>query len=536
MNTMTSPAALFIERLYRISEIRQIEQSAKALNPIPTLMQRAGAAAAQWALTILSPEKSGPILVLAGPGDNGGDALECAALLAQQCPHHVTEINVLLTGDQHRYSRDAQASLLHAQNAGVRLIDAALLSQCTDARCCLVIDGLFGIGLSKPIAEPFVSLIQQINRLSETYQIPVLALDIPSGLHADTGSVLRNNNGDNADPVAIRASHTLSFIANKPGLHTGDGKDFSGAVTVEPLGIDPAILPETALYLNYPNLSSSGLQRRRINTHKGNFGDVLILGGADGMQGAALLSARAALHCGAGRVHVGFLSDTVIFDPVHPELMCRNAADQTFKESVVVIGPGLGQSAQAKTLLARALEDAVTLVIDADALNLISADAQLFQQTQRRHTRNRRTLITPHPLEAARLLHRSSSEVQADRLAAAQMLAEQLQLTVILKGAGSIVTSPQHASNEATKPFTTINPSGNPALATAGTGDVLTGVCAALLAQHIQLDDAARLAVWLHGIAADRLVQNGLGPVGIAASEFIPAIRASLNSLMIGQS
>lgn len=354
------------DRLYRIEEIRQIESRAKAQQAVPTLMQRAGLASAKFAQTLLSlnqtdqTDQTGQILILAGPGDNGGDAFECAAQLVHLRPDLRHTLYLLQLGDRQRYSADAQASLHLAEKAGIQLIEPAFLLE-TNNKWQLIIDGLFGIGISKALTEPFVSLIQSINQLTETQQIPVLALDVPSGLDANTGCIVGQTEKHSA--TAVCANFTLTFIGNKPGLHTAAGKDLAGSVSIDSLGIDPALFPATSLCLNNPDLFSSALKPRALDSHKGSFGDVMIVGGADGMQGAALLSARTALHCGAGRVHVAFLSSTIPFDALNPELMCRPAKEQKFNHGVIVIGPGLGQSEEAKQVLSRALADAQTLLI-----------------------------------------------------------------------------------------------------------------------------------------------------------------------------
>ncbi len=238
------------------------------------------------------------------------------------------------------------------------------------------------------------------------------------------------------------------------------------------------------------------------------------------MQGAPLLSARAALHCGAGRVYACFIGDAPGFDPAYPELMCRRAGDFDFSAATVVAGPGAGSETRTGQMLAEILDGATPLVLDADALNLIAADASL---QQRLAARKAASILTPHPLEAARLLAVSAAVVQADRLAAARQLAARFQGD---RGAQRV----RAASLRAPTAWRRSIPTGNPALATAGTGDVLAGVCGALLAQHLPPWEAALAAVWLHGHAADVLVENGVGPIGLTAGELIPAIRAALNA------
>ncbi len=321
----------------------------------------------------------------------------------------------------------------------------------------------------------------------------------------------------------MHATHTLTFIGNKPGLHTGAGRDYCGQVIVDDLGIDPDLFPTPGGILIHPEMFAHVWQAREHDSNKGSFGEVVIVGGAAGMVGAPLLSARAALHCGAGRVYVGFISTPLLTDSQYPELMCREAKNCNFDGPVLVIGPGLGDSSAAEQLLEQALTQAQAMVIDADALNLIAVRPSLQALLLLRHERPVATIITPHPLEAARLLGTSAQQIQADRWESARALAKKFMTTVILKGSGTIVTAPDTPIS--------INTSGNPALATAGTGDVLAGICGALLAQHLPATEAARLAVWLHGHAADQLVAQGTGPVGLSASELIPAVRACLNQI-----
>jgi hydroxyethylthiazole kinase-like uncharacterized protein yjeF len=507
--------------LYSVAEIRAIEQAALAGLPPYTLMQRAGAAAAAAARRLIPDSQAARILVLAGPGNNGGDALEAACDLSSGG----LEVSVLLmAGDKQsdkqidKQPADARRALERAQSCAIDWIDADGFSP--GDGWTLVLDGLFGIGLQRALAPAYRAVAGIVNRLN----CPILALDIPSGLNADTGCIVSdagtNNDGDNA---AIRATHTISFIAAKPGLHTCDGRDYSGEVQITDLGIDRRLFPVPRAMLNAPSHFSDYLHPRAQNSHKGSFGDVSIVGGAEGMAGAVILAARAAATTGAGRVLAGFVAQPPAYDPLHPELMCRAAATLDFSRGAVALGPGLGESRAAHDLLARALHARGNLVLDADALNLIAAEPGLQHKLSTR-PRLGATLLTPHPLEAARLLGVDAAAVQADRLQAARTLALRFQAIVILKGSGTVIARPDG--------LLAINTTGNPALATAGSGDVLSGVCAALLAQHWQPWEAALGAVWLHGAAADYLVAEGIGPIGLCSSELGPAIRRVLNRLV----
>ncbi|MEB0134835.1 NAD(P)H-hydrate dehydratase [Actimicrobium sp. CCC2.4] len=486
--------------LYSVAALRRIEQAALQQVPAGTLMQRAGLATSSAALALLTVTPvAASILVLAGPGNNGGDALDAAARLAEAG----ASVSIHLCADPERLPADAQDALQRARQSTAVFVDAL-----PPVHWSLVIDGLFGIGLARPIAGAMADLIRMINRLDLT----VLAIDVPSGLDADNGALV----GD----VAIRASHTITFIGDKPGLHTLAGREQAGTIFVEPLGIDAALYESCALELSGPALFASAVHTRSHASHKGSYGDVMVLGGADGMTGATILAARCALHAGAGKVHAAFIGSVPAFDPLHPELMCRSAGNIDFGKAVLVAGPGLGTGTMAAALLLRILQSSQPLVLDADALNLVAADPAL-QQRVARHPAT--VLLTPHPLEAARLLGCTVGRVQADRTAAAAALAVRLQAVVILKGSGSIIARPDgHMA---------INPSGNPALASGGTGDVLAGLCGALLAQGWPAWEAATGATWLHGHAADVLVRDGHGPIGLNAGELLLQIRRELNLL-----
>ena len=496
--------------LYPISEIREIEHAASAGLPAGTLMQRAGVAAAQLAQSLIPDTLFGnddqPVLILAGPGNNGGDALEVAANLADAG----FKVCVLLYADETRQSTEAQQALLRARSTQVRFEDTSHAAQTLEESWALVVDGLFGIGLVRPVTGALRELVDGINRLA----CPVLALDIPSGIDADTGVVV-------GDSVAIRASHTITFIGDKLGLHTGQARDYTGRITVCDLDLAPTCFNEPVAFLNSIDLFSGSLRQRAHHSHKGSNGDVAVIGGAAGMGGAPILSARAAAQAGAGRVFVGFVDAAPSYDSRHPELMLRQAQALDFATATLVVGPGLGNSNDARALLHRALQTSSPLVLDADALNLLATDAELQQMLAQR---TGSTIITPHPLEAARLLSLSTATIESDRPAAVRSLARRFNAIAILKGSGTVIADPAGRI--------VINPTGNPALATAGTGDVLAGICGALLAQDWPQWRAALAAVWLHGQAADDLVAQGVGPIGLTASELIPAVRARLNSLV----
>ena len=461
--------------IYLTEAIRRMERAAGVDEPV--LMERAGRAAAELAARLAS-ERSKDVLVLAGPGNNGGDARVVAERLKEKF---------------------------------FRVVVASQVDEIPEKSWGLVIDGLFGIGLAREIVGPYAALVEYANR----QRCPVLALDIPSGIHSDTGRVLG---------CAVRATHTVTFIALKPGLLTLDGPDHCGEIHVESLGLEVSSLAASTAWTAEPKLFGSFLKPRARNFHKGMAGSLGILGGAEGMTGAALLAGRAALRMGAGRVYVGLLEEGLSLDFHNPELMLRHPDDALGQDlDALVIGPGLGQGERAETLVGAALASDLACVVDADALNLISENEDLRHACARRSAD---TLLTPHPAEAARLLALSTADVQADRVKAAKILAANLNAHVVLKGAGSILV--------ARDGHWFVNTSGNPGMASAGMGDVLAGMLGALLAQRYSGESALVLGVHLHGAAADALVAQRVGPVGLTASEVIDAARRIWNGWLSG--
>jgi hydroxyethylthiazole kinase-like uncharacterized protein yjeF len=497
--------------LHSVAEIREVEHAAAAGLPPYTLMARAGAACAEYAQQLLSSvtESSAAVLILAGPGNNGGDALEAARLLEEAG----IDVAVQLHADPAGQPPDAQHALHLAREAALDFIDDLSPAGLQQQSWALVIDGLFGIGLSRPPGSKLRAIIDAVNQLP----CPVLAIDVPSGLDADTGAIVGGRDG-----VAINATHTITFLGDKPGLHTCDGKDHSGHIEVCSLELDGLAHQTPRARLNGPHEFSSALRPRANNSHKGSYGDVIVVGGARGMAGAPVLAARSAAYGGAGRVYLAFVDDGPAYDSSHPELMFRHADRVEFGAgAALVVGPGMGTSRHAHDILTRALGSQADIVLDADALNLISSEPALQHRLQERPGAS---IITPHPLEAARLLDTTTESIQRDRPLAARKLARELNVIAVLKGAGTVIAFPDGQI--------VINPSGNPGLSTAGTGDVLSGLCGALLAQGWPAREAALAATWIHGVAADLLVSQGLGPVGLTASEFIPAIRAVFNNII----
>ncbi len=455
--------------LHGVAATRQVEAAAAASLPPHTLMQRAGAAVARLALALAPHART--VWVACGPGNNGGDGLEAAALL--QAPHR--EVVVTWLGQANALPADAQASLQRAQAAGVTFADLP------PERADLVIDAILGIGARRPLEGRAAPWPAQMARMSQA-GVPVLAVDLPSGLEADTGQ------GE-----AIAATHTLSLLTLKPGLFTARGRDATGEVWFDDLGaaslLDAADPAATLCPAPVP-------AQRPHASHKGSWGDVAVIGGAPGMAGAALLAARAALHAGAGRVFVGLLPGPqpagtgMTVDPVQPELMFRPVSALDPAHLHVACGCGGGEAVRAE--LPRILSRARTLVLDADALNAIAADSALQALLQARCARAPdTTVLTPHPLEAARLLASTAQAIQADRLGAAREISARWGAVVALKGSGTVVAAPGRVAR--------INPTGNARLATAGTGDVLAGMVAARMAQGEPAWDAAAHAVFAHG-------------------------------------
>ncbi len=484
--------------IYTTTAMRRLE--ALAADGTPTLMERAGAAAAEVARGMCG-DKARNVLVVAGPGNNGGDAFEVAVQLKDS----FFRVALVFAGERDRLPADARAALARWEAAGGTL----LADIPPDARFDLVVDGLFGIGLKRPLAGVHAALVGRINALRAS----VLSLDVPSGIDADTGAVLG---------CAVRATRTITFIAHKPGLLTLDGPDHCGDLCLAALGHSrPGLLVEPEGQLLDASVLDVVLPRRPKNFHKGNAGSVGVLGGATGMVGACLIAGRAALRCGAGRVYLGLLAaGTPPLDYAQPELMLRKPAELLAEDlvNVLVAGPGMGVAPAALKRLVSALGTRAVLVLDADALNLVAANRRLTAVLAKRASP---TVLTPHPGEAARLLGETTARVQADRVSAARRIAREFHAFALLKGNGSVIASPDGTF--------WINPTGNPGMASAGMGDALAGIIAALCAQGAEPLRALFAGTWLHGAAADALAAAGSGPLGITATEVIDAARTLLN-------
>ncbi len=449
--------------LHGVAATRTLEQSAAANLPPHALMHRAGLAIAKLAQALHPHART--IWVACGPGNNGGDGIEAAIHLLRRGYQPV----VTWLGQPGAVPADTQASWERAVQAGVSFSDTPPES------ADLSIDAMLGIGSTRAPEGLMAEWVRRMNHGAT----PILAVDIPTGLQADTGA---------AAPCCVKAHHTLSLLTLKPGLFTAQGRDSAGQVWHDALGTCASDADATAFLGGMP-------QQRRPRllhaTHKGTHGDVVVIGGAPGMTGAALLAASAALHAGAGRVMVSLLDDAALgVDVFQPELMVRPFNALALDTLTAVCGCGGGTAVA--NVLQEVIQRVPRLVLDADALNCVAATAKALLRSR---ASDFQTVLTPHPLEAARLLGWTTAEVQASRLAAAQQLADGLACTVVLKGSGTVIA--------ATGQKPVINPTGNGLLATGGTGDVLAGLLAARLASGAMAFEAACTAVYHHGDLAD---------------------------------
>ncbi len=494
--------------LHGVAATRRIEADATDALPPHTLMRRAGEALAQLTLAIAPHAQR--VWVAAGPGNNGGDGLEAAALLqAAGKQVHVSWLGAA-EGEQ-RAPADALDAHARAAAAGV-LINGEW--PCGLQPPDVAIDALLGIGATRAPAGRMAEMVERLNTLA----CEVIAVDVPSGLDADRGQAW--------GAACVRADHTLSLLTLKPGLFTAIGRDQCGAVWLDTLEVTDDDAPDAWL-----SGAAAAVSPRRHAQHKGSFGDVVVVGGAAGMAGAALLAARAAQAAGAGRVIVDWLQDATQalgVDALHPELMMPSgwslSEPAVLKAATVVCGCGGGSAVRER--LPRLLSLAGRLVLDADALNALASDPQLLAQLRQRRAQRLATVITPHPLEAARMLNCGVTQIQADRLAAARALTELTGCVVVLKGSGSVTAAPGRTPH--------INGTGNASLASGGTGDVLAGWlggrwaqggrCVGSLIDEFELAFAtASQAVADHGAAAEPE-----RPGTLAASELIEGLRRRL--------
>lgn len=455
-------------------------------------MRSAGTAAFK-ALLDYWPE-AGRIAVFCGGGNNGGDGYVIARL-ALEAGLQVWVFSIV-------HVANLQGEALQAYQDFLRVGGGVLDFNGSIPESDVIVDALLGTGLTRAVSDQFERAILAMHASA----IPVLAVDIPSGLHADTGQVLG---------YAVRAQLTVTFIALKAGLFTGQAVNYRGKVICADLQIPQPAFSGVSAFAQLTKRPA--LLRRVRDAHKGCFGHVLLVGGNQGFSGAIRLAGEAALRTGAGLVSIASHPDhTAWLNVGRPELMCHAIDDpdslQTLldKASVVVIGPGLGQDDWAKRVFERVLASGKTAVLDADALNLLAHSPQCRGNW----------LLTPHPGEAARLLGCTTAEIAEDRYLSASQLQSIYGGVCVLKGAGSIIAADS---------LLAVATSGNPGMASGGMGDVLAGVCGALMAQGWAIDEAACLAVQIHGEAADLAAEEN-GERGLLASDLFPLIRRLLNT------
>ena len=480
--------------VYTAAASRAIDQAAIAAGTAGlTLMRRAGCAA--FAALVQRWPQARRIDVVCGFGNNAGDG----CVVAELAHAAGLEARLIFVADPLSLGGDAAGSLAAAQAAGV----VVNRWPCELAQADVIVDALFGTGLSRAVDAEAAAAIDAINAAPGA----VFALDVPSGLLADSGAVAGR---------AVAADYTLSFIAHKAGLFTGAGVALRGEYALDTLAVKPpADVVPLAQVLSAPAMRQQ-FGRRPRNAHKGDFGHVLVVGGAPGYAGAARLAASAAARAGAGLVSLATAPEHAAVATLNcPEIMTHGISDAAelrqlaSRADVIALGPGLGQGSWGQALFAAASELPLPCVLDADALNLLAAEPSRCEQA----------ILTPHPGEAGRLLGVPTAAVERNRFEAAAALVERYAAVVILKGAGSIIAAPQQQPR--------ILNAGNPGMASGGMGDVLSGIVAAMLAQGGGQWQAALQAAWLHATAADRAAING--ERGLLASDVIAALRPLLH-------
>jgi ADP-dependent NAD(P)H-hydrate dehydratase / NAD(P)H-hydrate epimerase len=518
-----------------VRQIRTLEQTAFSHIDSFLLMQAAGVRSALKIVDqiVHSETHSTRCLVLAGPGNNGGDA----CIVAGELKRKGMQVDLFQITEGKQGSKDRMQAVLWALAHGVQPIELeSEISLPEIAMDTVIVDGLLGIACDRPPQGLIERLIQHIN--AHRYKARVYALDCPSGLNCDTGS---------APGAAVQAHTTFSYLACKHGLLSEQGKDLCGELWIDTLNCD-ALLdtePHAAEWGMVAHAVSrldqlQHLPKRGHQHHKGSFGSIAVLGGQQGMVGACVLSARTALMLGCGRVALTLLHEadmhlpdvqrqgqSPFLDLNFPEIMNKGLESNLEFADTAVIGPGLGQSEEALSMVHALLEHdkGLNMVWDADALNLLAANSTLRARLERyRRKHHAKSLVfTPHPLEAARLLQSTTDMIQADRMKAVKSLASQFDCTVVLKGTGSLICN----SNQIE-----INTTGGPALATAGSGDVLAGAVAAMLGQGLGEFRAASFAVYLHGLAVEPIGREQEGLSISHASEIAQRMKTGLNHLL----
>ncbi len=493
--------------------------------PPSLLMERAGQGVARVSLSMLKEAGSRRVVVLAGKGNNGGDGLVAARHLRQAG----VDAAVLLLAREDTLTGEAAGALRSAREAGVPIASvstgegAELAGRLAAAD--LIVDALFGTGFRGPASGLAAQVIETANRSAK----PIVAVDIPSGLHADTGRL---------DGPCIRAMATVTMGLPKIGLLTYPGADAAGQIYVADIGYPPSLANDASIptRLVTAELVRSRIPPRRPDSHKGSYGRVLIIAGSVGFSGAAVLATLGALRVGAGLVTVGVpeaiypIVASKITEGMPTPLPASDgalaaAALERVKElaagnDVIAIGPGLSRAFGVTHVVTGLMSGDRPLVIDADGLNVLAGKAKVLTRARKP------VVITPHPGELSRLVDSPVAKIQEDRLAAARAAATELRCIVVLKGARTIVATPDGEAF--------IVPTGNPGMATGGMGDVLTGAIAALIGQGMAPAEAAYAAAYLHGLAAD-LIARERGLIGMLASEVADHLPVAIEQVQSGQ-
>jgi ADP-dependent NAD(P)H-hydrate dehydratase / NAD(P)H-hydrate epimerase len=504
------------------AEMRAIDRAAIDRFGVPglDLMERAGTAVAEFASGRFRRAWRRGVLIVAGKGNNGGDALVVARRLRAK-----VRVEVVLVGTRDELSADAAANLRRLERSRFRVTEIAAIGVgglvARLGRAGLVIDGLFGTGLRSPLDERSIAVIDAINAA----EAPVLAIDVPSGLDADRGVAFE---------AAVQATATVTFAFPKVGLLTGAGVELGGELVVADIGIPAeavaAVMPKQHLIAD--DFLARIVPPRERDTHKGTYGHVLVVGGSRGKSGAVALAGRAALRAGAGLTTVASAAvETAPLLVATPELMAERLAGENGEpglsepveeslgplldgKTATVLGPGLGTSDGARRLVRAFLAlDAPALVLDADGLNCAAGRPDWLAR------RRGETILTPHPGEMARLVGGTTADVQADRVGAARRLAQESGAVIVLKGARTVIAAP--------KGRVAINPTGNPGMASGGMGDALAGIAGSLVGRGIPAFEAACAAVYWHGLAADRVALRR-GESGLLATDVIEELPVAL--------
>jgi len=492
--------------LYTAEQTRELDRIASEQHAIPaaTLMTRAGTAALHTIETQWPDAKQ--LLIVCGSGNNGGDGYE----LARQALNNDFQVVVVEIGHIDKMSQETTAARQALLATGKDTLQFNGDLPASD----VIIDALFGTGLDRDITGAYAQAIAAMNHAENT---PVLSLDIPSGIHADTGRALG---------ITVNATVTLSFIGLNIGLFNGSAPDYTGRILFDALAVPDSVFNAVSATVHRYDLDhhyALKLAPRQRTAHKGHFGHLLVIGGDHGMTGAPRIAAEAAARVGAGLVSIATRrSHSALLNLTRPELMSHGVeeldelAPLLNAANVVTIGPGLGQTQWSQALLDKAIESKRPIIVDADALNLLS------QQPQR----NEHWILTPHPGEAGRLLGCSSQEVQANRLDAVRQLHDRYGGIIVLKGTGTLIYNGDHPIR--------LCGYGNPGMASGGMGDALAGIIGGLLAQQFSLMDAACLGVLLHGMAADKAAEQD-GERGMLAMDLMPHLRHLANFRIIKQ-